>query len=827
MIAGEATVAVLLAQALGTGQERKALEELCRTPEGRDQLADALRRTAADSATFHATFQVSRRTLCITSRDAYAGLVRLELPQGQDWLKGFLGLLAFTLALLEAGDSTAGDGDQEGAPTAGHGDRDACPVESIGPNLFGDADVVTVFRQLYQPSGTDDAEHGTNVSLARYQWDELDGATLRFHRRGTTSFILRVETESIGDKHILALKCLLYPYTSLLPVTQDTVRYAHDFGRQERPSSFVRVRSSCDKWILMDFVDGLTLEEFMTSAAANGGTQRGAGQDALRLETTRLVGTKLLRALEELRTSTPRGNSGERRPAATRHLDLTPNNIIVVSDCPGGGRLREEDRLVLVDMGRNHLYTKAVGRLEGAEAIYVAPEVKLGRNGAETSDLYSFGMILIRVATGLRPTNVVVPDVLFEQAPPLARFLEDLIDDRPDRRLLLQWVPPSDLGASEVSKEPGPRPLPWAAGGAKYQDMASALDAGIRVLESAQRLSPRDDRPLHSIIDLYLSRHPRRHWKLWREGRRHADSFRSYSGWLLAWSVASAVNWYVITTVVFIWTLRNWQVNKFPLVVDVWGRIAGVKDTIPLVDSLRVDGYTFGSAESFQALLLALTFGLVATKYYQSIYASLTCRAIPGFRARLSEGLMRFNSVWVGGPVMVAVLVDPKLWPWCAATGYVGVAANDYFARSVAARSLRTDAFSTVPANLRQTLKTHGEWWWIMALYATILFALAFLLSTGRVSDWWVYAALIGLVNVGKLYPSNCTRLAPPVRGALARALVVGERLESLRRSGLEFTPDSDGKARVDGAWSRSSRPDALSTAGHPRGPGNRPAEPG
>jgi serine/threonine protein kinase len=467
----------------------------------------------------------------------------------------------------------------------------------------------------------------------------------------------------------------------------------------------------------------------------------------------RTIGSLILDALDEINSY------------GWKHLDLTPSNIMVTSRRGMPMTLEAVDSIVLIDVGRNHLYSRSLSLLEGPEAIFVAPEVKSEKQDYQNSDLFSFALILIWLANRGVLVAPLVSDNIFQQAAPLGRFLEDLVDEDPAKRFLLINVDPASDDLNMQLKE--------------------ALVDGLHLLESAQQVAPADERWLKSLADLYRSRHPQQQWRLWRDSRKRPNKLATQSGWLLAWSVVCAANWYMISIVVFVWALRYWGVDNFPASVDILKKLLGQEKGLPFIDSLMASEYKLGlSAINIQALLLALSFGLVSTKYYQSIYAGLTARPISGIATFMSEFLMRFNTFWVGGPILAAILINPRWWPWCAATGYIIVAANDLFSNSLASRFVNKASlkFSSVPGHMRQSVRAHGEWWRIMALYAAILFFLAYALADGLVFDWWVYACLIIMVNIGKLYTSNASRLAPAVRGTLARAFVLGEKIEALRR---------------------------------------------
>jgi len=98
---------------------------------------------------------------------------------------------------------------------------------------------------------------------------------------------------------------------------------------------------------------------------------------------------------------------------------------------------------MLIDLGRNYLYTRRLGLAENQEVLFVAPEVKENSKTNASplsgfkSDLYSFGMIIIELVKPRRSHIPLIPDSLYQHAPALARFIEDLVDNDPTKRLLI------------------------------------------------------------------------------------------------------------------------------------------------------------------------------------------------------------------------------------------------------------------------------------------------------------------------------------------------------------------------------------------------------
>jgi hypothetical protein len=101
---------------------------------------------------------------------------------------------------------------------------------------------------------------GTSGPPAAWK-DRVEAKALHFHRHGTTSIILR-STDSET-----ALKLLHMPFTAIPAIIEASRNQYQMYGRLTVPAGgtgdLVDVIASADSWILMNFVDGITLAELM------------------------------------------------------------------------------------------------------------------------------------------------------------------------------------------------------------------------------------------------------------------------------------------------------------------------------------------------------------------------------------------------------------------------------------------------------------------------------------------------------------------------------------------------------------------------------------
>ena len=315
---------------------------------------------------------------------------------------GLLGLMCVNIRLLEARFREPGPADQRGhfeeqtqRYCAGHFAK--FPVAEAVRALYAPPRPAALTRRGGPPLSLEEKQQ--KVELDR--WDGIDFSDVKYYRSGTTSFILDCPDADLEDEsgalRRYALKCVLFPWNKLTAIAKATDEYAETYGRNQTPDIVVQPYASTARWVLMPFQEGNTLYEELADFE-NGKKQ--SVRD--RIDKALSTGKMLIKTLDRL----AKGDEITSDHRQRQHQDLSPGNIILAP----GGQVR------LIDLGPNHLYTRQIGITEHDDAAYVAPEIK-NQGWSEVADVYSLGIILIRIICGYAPRDGRVPDEVLEHKP--------------------------------------------------------------------------------------------------------------------------------------------------------------------------------------------------------------------------------------------------------------------------------------------------------------------------------------------------------------------------------------------------------------------------
>jgi Protein kinase domain len=639
---------------------------------------------------------------------------------------GLLGLMCVNIRLLEARFREPGAPDQRGhfeEETQRYCEEqfNTLPVSDAVRALYAPPKVATRRRRDGGPLSPEEEQRQVELKL----WNDIDFGTVKYYKSGTTSFILDCRGSQPKDKSRVrehyALKCVLFPWNKLTAIATATDKYAEFYGRNNTPEVVVQPFASTARWVLMPFQEGRSLYDELTEF------DRGKEDKSVRkrIDKALSTGKLLIQTLDRLTDGAPIIADQRQR----QHQDLSPGNIILAP----GGQVR------LIDLGPNHLYTRQIGITEHDDAAYVAPEIK-NRGWSAVADVYSLGIILIRIICGYAPRDGRVPDEVWDISPPLARLLEDLVEVDPGKRLLLtQYAPGApfsygplcelfDYTAEVVAQDP---------------DISSA----VRIRWGARLL------PSSMAWQAQLGR--------WRASRRRRSSDAPRESYLLSF--------------VFIATLSWWFI--FIVTAFISGQAV-------------LTGHGLGLPQNkgqLAADIICFNQGLIGAKYYSAVLGNLTVWKIPGKFAKTTEVFIRSMSVVALPITIVSAIWKPWLWPWAITAGAVVVVIANWLMLILAERIYRSSAknhLSITPPDAR--LNAHGfeQWWWTMLLYAVVLAVIALGLQLHWMRDTAAYVFGLTVISIGIHYLSKFVAVGAAVRGGLGRAFCTGERMLLLQSRG-------------------------------------------
>ena len=465
----------------------------------------------------------------------------------------------------------------------------------------------------------------------------------------------------------------------------------------------------------MPFQDGPTLNESLLSFE----NKEPSARD--RIEKTRAIGLLLIDALDQLAN----GEAVSEERVNRQHLDLSPNNIILTP---------RSHQLKFIDLGPNNLYSRQVGIIEHDDSAYVAPEIK-NRGKSPVADVYSLGIILIRIMCGYAPRDGRVPDLIWDISPSLARFLEDLVDEDHKKRLLL--VKPN--AEEPFSYGPLKSFFIYTVRLVTAEPEVSTTSKGrwlVRLLPSSRGLSAQCKR-----------------WLLSRQPHEGSNGQESYLLFFTLWAT-------------FCW----WFIFSRTALYSIGGLVTLQFHRPPRGVLLAADIICFNQ-------------GLIAAKYYSAVLGQLTVRKIPGMLARTTEIAIR-SMAFIALPITVlSVIWKPWLWAWSIAIGSLLVVLANWLMLTLAERIYRAGRkgnLSVVPADAKLRARGFEQWWWTMLLYAFVLGVIALGLQVHWMRDTGAYVFGLTLISIGIHYLSKFVVAGSAVRGGLARAFCAAERINIL-----------------------------------------------
>ncbi|MDA1360596.1 hypothetical protein O1R50_13245 [Glycomyces luteolus] len=671
---------------------------------------------------------------------------------------GFLGLFLLTLISMHRSDRMRYHGEAyEAVAISGQSTDALCTVLVADPRVQG------AIKRLYAPS----PQKGRKAATV---WGRVDFNTVAFHRGGTTSFILTVDTVPQPGVRTskYALKCLIYPYLRNPAIVKATNDYDKVFGGERGGDSpLVAVWASHDSWIMMEFLEGDTLADKLREIANGRKDPRSELLRPVDIEQLRALGTLLLNAMTALAEE------------VGHHNDLTPSNIIVQKENGAPVRIK------LIDLGVNFLHTRTLVGAESRESVYIAPEVKATGKGGDLADLYSVGMVLIAIGGIPHSAPGTVPDQFYVASVGLARLLEDLVDADPKQRLAVSGIDP---------------------GRGRFAEIRDLFECEIEVLEAAEKNKPKTpyQRLKNLLPGVNAVNRQREIWKVRRrqakriDKRKHpmrAHHLRQARG-LKRWAVACALISWATLALILTWWSRDldffWQAKWVEYANGLLNRSGD--QSVPFLDDFRASDYPIPDAwGNLPVRIVALSYAIPGLRLYMNIFADMTPRSAirrrgwKGVRTAAASFMMRGSAVYPSVYILLPTLVQRKWWFLFSPLGVITVAtlitACLWFALDSNARARAWDGgkgLSTVPKGEIMTLQRLVSWQPTAWLYALTVVVIGIFLYNDRLQDELMYAIAIALINIGIQTFKNTGSDAPYVRAGLARAILAAERLDVL-----------------------------------------------
>ncbi|MFC6080458.1 protein kinase domain-containing protein [Sphaerisporangium aureirubrum] len=622
-------------------------------------------------------------------------------PRGSG-IAGFLALICMNVKLLERRFESPDRTQQAQA-------------DAYFRELFRLTSIRSAIYAVYHPGA------GVERAFERSVWNEIDPASLEYHKAGTTSFILagvnRRPADESGAYRKLAVKCVLFPWNKLTAIAQATDDYAVDYGAANTPPVVVHPIASSDRWVLMPFQEGRTLTEYLEELE----TRTPPVSMTDRLTTCRDLAARLTQALHQLADR----DFVDPARAATQHLDLAPSNILLAA---------HSGDIKLIDLGPNHLYSRQIGIAEHDDSVYVAPEVK-NRGSSASSDAYSLGIILIQVMCGYAPRDGRAPDTLWQLSPDLGRALEDLIEEDPHKRLLLLQDP-----------------------AVTFQTLGKFLDHVIELAQQEPDASGSEtkrllSRLLPSSIEVWTQF---QQWQL----SRHSKQFRTADRYLLFFSFLATACWWLILA----------KTALFEVDDLVTGQLQDLPEGINLVAQIAALVQGLIGAKFYQTIIARLTARNIPGPLARLTEISLRLMSCV---ALLSVFIPMFwlHELWAWGGAAGAFLVS-------ICNGLTSLLTTRMYQAGADAN------LSTVPPPGKVRARGYEQWWWTMLCYAIAIAGVALGLQTGMLHDTWVYLTGFVGISIGVHYISKFVVAGYGVRAELARAFSAGERVAILTTRG-------------------------------------------
>ncbi|MXY32944.1 MAG: protein kinase [Boseongicola sp. SB0664_bin_43] len=567
------------------------------------------------------------------------------------------------------------------------------------------------------------------------------------HRFGTTSLIFLC-----GEDHRNVLKLLQLKHVEDETLTESFARYKSRYGRATNAPT---VHECGPGWILMDFIEGETLREFVDGTISTlldcGPDAQGAVLGKEHIRKIRNIATGLLNTLDALH--------GRRQ----WHHDLSPSNILVVDR---GAEIR------LIDFGANSLLSRSSGSAGGLldAKAYASPEVIKGSPQEQLSDVYSFGVILLECIAGRQVRTDELQwhlDDAWIRVPELAMVIDDCLTRDPKYRALEYRTGVGGNGEADDI----------------FGSIRSRIAAVLSILESQVRRSQIMEIFAATVESaIYMRETVKSVADRPENGRVWAMDHGTLDIWKRVCICAFCICALIVPAAIVFNDLDSWRTVR------------------QLRSLLRIDDFTL--LESLPGRLVCFSFALTATIYYVNIFQSLDVYAGDGRdpskwkEYRSARFWLRLNSFCFAVPILWAYVLDPRQWPFCAAIGLFLVGMNNRRTRqaaTLARQSLDASFRVSVSRFVDANFEIFSGWDKLVFSYAAGLCGIGIFLGYQRAVQGdqtypfeLAFAVVAVVINYVKMQRENCTKLAPGIRTMLMYIFTSHRRLAAAETAGAD-----------------------------------------
>lgn len=594
---------------------------------------------------------------------------------------------------------------------------------------------------LFANAADRDDKAEANLLLAdentrNFVWEEYEvpqdyrRPDLRLHKIGTTSYILRILNNQV-------LKIIKYRYIDNQTISNTTANYMHRFPSDIDEQHTPYIYLSTKKFILMTFIPGASLREYMAE---------------LPYQDPELVITRIREVFRNLCLIL--GRFAQR---GKTHLDLSPDNILIESQGEG-----QVGKVYLIDFGYNYVLREKVGSplTFVSTETYLAPE--LLRNPEKI--LPDDAPVKFKILADIYSLGVILLEMLSKQALASQEISEEL---KPYTRTLLKQA----LLRQEIPKELEIHSARYTGVGQVLEELLDP-NPDIRLFDAPKELEIYDwvkrrvDNELQIYAEMYLKKEPG-----WLAGIL----------WLLDLIFPSTDQVKAGVKKLIILRRSGFEMSAIRRMnhILVWSLLALLLNTITVLafTKLAIDDYNRHTVfTNLPGHLVAVSFSLVASKYYTSIFSTVFTQGIPTILAKTTEFFLRATSFIFVVPIWAA-FYNPKSWPLCVALGSTYIIADNFFSYRLALRAKREaekEFARPVPLSIKSFLDEFKVWYLLFAIYGLAFYGVWYLIHPNPIyelRDEWIYAILAIIINL-KMMTTNCSGVeAERIRSGLERTI--------------------------------------------------------